>query len=46
MYSIKNTRLEAATFYCIQQQVHLAVNYSAIASQINVVSLKKASRRG
>lgn len=42
MHSIKNTRLEAATLYAIQQQVHLAVSYSAIVSQINVAPLKKS----
>jgi len=42
MHSIKSTRLEAATLYAIQQQVHLAVSYSAIVSQINVAPLKKS----
>lgn len=42
MHSIKRTRLEAATLYAIQQQVHLAVSYSAIVSQINVAPLKKS----
>jgi DNA invertase Pin-like site-specific DNA recombinase len=42
MHSIKSTRLEAATLYAIQQQVHLAVSYSAIVSQINMAPLKKS----
>ena len=42
MHSIKNTRLEAATLYAIQQQVHLAVSYSDIVSQINIAPLKKS----
>lgn len=46
MHSIKSTKLEAATLYAIQQQVHLAVNYSAIIAQINAAPRKKASRRG
>ena len=42
MHSIKSTRLEAAVLYAIRQQVHLAVSYSAIVSQINVAPLKKS----
>ncbi len=42
MHLIKSTRLEAATSYAIQQQVHLAVSYSAIVSQINLAPLKKS----
>lgn len=42
MHSIKSTRLEAATLYAIRQQVHLAVSYSAIVSQINMAPLKKS----
>ena len=42
MHSIKNTKLEEATLYAIQQQVHIAVSYSDIVSQINVAPLKKS----
>ena len=42
MHSIKSTKLEAATLYAIQQQVHLAVNYSAIIAQINAAPQKKS----
>ena len=42
MHSIKSTKLEAATLYAIRQQVHLAVNYSAIIEQINAAPLKKS----
>lgn len=42
LHSMKSKRLEAATLYAIQQQVHLAVSYSAIVSQINVAPLKKS----
>ena len=42
MHSIKSTWLEAATLYAIRQQVHLAVSYSAIVSQINMAPLKKS----
>ena len=42
MHSIKSTKLEAATLYAIRQQVHLAVNYSAMIEQINAVPLKKS----
>ena len=42
MHSIKSTKLEAATLYAIRQQVHLAVNYSAIIAQINAAPQKKS----
>ena len=42
MHSIKSAKLEAATLYAIRQQVHLAVNYSAMIEQINAAPLKKS----
>lgn len=42
MHSIRNDRLEAAVLYAIQQQVHLAVTYSAIVSEINAAPEKKS----
>lgn len=42
MHSIKNTTLEAAVLYAIQQQVHLAVNYSAVVEQINAAPQRKS----
>lgn len=46
MHGIKHNRLEAAVLFAIQQQVHLAVSYSAIIARINSAPLKKASSPG
>ena len=43
MHSIKHERLEAAVLFAVQHQVHLAVSYSEIVTQINSAPTKKAS---
>lgn len=43
MHSIKHERLEAAVLFAVQHQVHLAVSYSEIVTQINSAPIKKAS---
>lgn len=45
-HAIKHNRLEAAVLYAIQQQVYLAVCYSAMISHINTLRFKKASPYG
>lgn len=42
MHGIKHNRLEAAVLFAIQQQVHLAVSYSAIIARINSAPVKKS----
>ena len=42
MHKIMHNRLEAAVLFAIQQQVHLAVSYSAIIARINSAPLKKS----
>lgn len=42
MHGIKHNRLEAAVLFAIQQQVHLAVSYSAIIARINSAPIKKS----
>ena len=41
MHSIKHERLEAAVLFAVQHQVHLAVSYSEIVTQINSAPIKK-----
>ena len=42
MHSIKHERLEAAVLFAVQHQVHLAVSYSEIVTQINSAPIKKS----
>lgn len=42
MHGIKHNRLEAAVLFAIQQQVHLAVSYSATIARINSAPIKKS----
>ena len=42
MHSIKHERLEAAVLFAVQYQVHLAVSYSEIVTQINSAPIKKS----
>jgi DNA invertase Pin-like site-specific DNA recombinase len=41
IHTIKHHRLEAAVLYAIQQQVHLAVSYSALVTVINAAPQRK-----
>ena len=42
MHSIKHERLEAAVLFAVQHQVHLAISYSEIVTQINSAPIKKS----
>lgn len=42
MHSIKHERLETAVLFAVQHQVHLAVSYSEIVTQINSAPIKKS----